>query len=31
MNLDELERPAGFDRRETFAGNSVLRGQDPER
>ncbi|MCC6672526.1 MAG: TatD family hydrolase [Planctomycetes bacterium] len=27
----ELERPAGIDRRQTFAGNSVLRGQDPER
>jgi predicted metal-dependent TIM-barrel fold hydrolase len=26
----ELERPADFDRRETFAGNSVLRGQNPE-
>ena len=27
----DLERPAGIDRRQTFAGNSVLRGQDPER
>ena len=31
MNLDELDRPSGFDRRETFDGNSVLRGQDPDR
>ncbi len=31
MNLEELEHPAGFDRRETFDGNSVLRGQDPDR
>jgi predicted metal-dependent TIM-barrel fold hydrolase len=31
MNLEELDRPAGFDRRETFDGNSVLRGQDPDR
>ncbi len=31
MNLEELDHPAGFDRRETFDGNSVLRGQDPDR
>ena len=31
MDLAELEDPATFDRRETFDGNSVLRGQDPDR
>jgi hypothetical protein len=30
LDREELERPANFDRRETFEGNSVLRGQDPE-
>ncbi len=31
LNVDELEQPASFDRRQTFDGNSVLRGQDPDR
>jgi len=26
-----LDQPANFDRRETFEGNSVLRGQDPDK
>src|SRR5690606_13087856 len=27
----ELDRPAGVDLRETYEGNSVLRGQDPDK
>jgi predicted metal-dependent TIM-barrel fold hydrolase len=30
LDVAALERPAAIDRRETFAGNSVLRGQDPD-
>ena len=30
LNVDELEQPASFDRRQTFDGNSVLRGQNPD-
>jgi predicted metal-dependent TIM-barrel fold hydrolase len=31
LNVDQLEQPASVDRRQTFDGNSVLRGQDPDR
>jgi len=31
LDVRELERPAGAKKRETFEGNSVLRGQDPDR
>jgi hypothetical protein len=31
LDASELERAAGASKRETFEGNSVLRGQDPER
>lgn len=31
LDVDELDRTASFDRRQTFDGNSVLRGQDPDR
>jgi predicted metal-dependent TIM-barrel fold hydrolase len=31
LDLAELERPAAIDRRQTFDGNSLLRGQDPDR
>ncbi|MHC4515388.1 MAG: TatD family hydrolase [Planctomycetota bacterium] len=31
LNVDELEHPATVDRRQTFDGNSMLRGQDPDR
>ncbi|MCA8956983.1 MAG: hydrolase TatD, partial [Planctomycetes bacterium] len=31
LDAAELSQPPGFDRRETFDGNSVLRGQDPTR
>ncbi len=31
LDVAELERPAGVNRRETFEGNSVLRGQDPDK
>lgn len=31
LNREDLERPANADRRGTFEGNSVLRGQDPDK
>ncbi len=31
LDRAELEKPANIDRRETWDGNSVLRGQDPEK
>jgi predicted metal-dependent TIM-barrel fold hydrolase len=31
LDVDELEHPATVDRRQTFDGNSMLRGQDPDR
>ena len=31
LDQKQLEQPANFNRQETFDGNSVLRGQDPER
>jgi predicted metal-dependent TIM-barrel fold hydrolase len=31
LDVSLLERPPGVNRRETFDGNSVLRGQDPDR
>lgn len=31
LDVAELERPAGVSKRETFDGNSVLRGQDPDK
>ncbi len=31
LDLKEIEGPASIDRRQDFAGNSVLRGQDPDR
>ena len=29
MDVEGLDQPADIDQRETFAGNSVLRGQEP--
>ena len=31
LDASVLDRPAKIDRRDTFDGNSVLRGQDPDR
>ena len=31
LDMDALQRPANSNLRETFEGNSVLRGQDPDR
>ncbi len=31
LDVEALELPAAVDRRQTFAGNSVLRGQDPDK